>query len=335
MLVDDSSTLSPDSTAVQPDLTRAVNAVLLELVHVLDEYRDSLVVSGGLAMHLLFASDTVLPAGEERSVPLHEPFARVTKDVDFVLKLVQLRDGYDDQSETIADLLGQAHYQQETRKQYWVKKVKLPGFVDYIEVIVEFLAPVALGSDTDIQLLRKVSAQQELRPAALDGTNLALLQPRIIHCSGQMPDGQHRTDIPIQVVAPAMLILIKAIAFADRLKKQAGNPTATQHLEHAAKHAYDISQLLLRYQGGTPALAERLLPPYITKPGPEQEMVSRALEILRNHFADRKSRGIQLMVQEGDYRLQDTDSQQIAQQGTVSRVTRLLKTLDDKAENLY
>ena len=62
------------------DFTRAINAVLLELADILSDYHGSFVVSGGLAMHLLFGGDS-----EEGSA-----FARITKDVDVVLNLFLL-----------------------------------------------------------------------------------------------------------------------------------------------------------------------------------------------------------------------------------------------------
>ena len=68
------------------DFTRAINAVLLELADMLSEYQNSLVISGGLAMHLLFGTganhsyiDNNLEEGSE--VSGDKFFARVTKDL--------------------------------------------------------------------------------------------------------------------------------------------------------------------------------------------------------------------------------------------------------------
>lgn len=56
-----------------------------------------------------------------------------------------------------------------------------------------------------------------------------------------------------------MLMLVKAIAFQDRLGKHERHPEG-EHLYHATKHAYDISECLRRYPGRMEALAERLAP---------------------------------------------------------------------------
>jgi|GEM_PF-2925110 len=321
-----------DSLPNASDMTRAVTSVLLELADILGDYRDALVVSGGLAMHLLFGS--AASAAAEPGQGGDEPFfARVTKDVDVVLNLLVLARDFDDQDATIGELLTQNLYQQETRRQFWVKSVRLPGFANPVEVPVEFLAPAPGDTSTDASLLTRVAEQQEIQPAALGGLSLALLQPRRVLLGGYAPDGTYRTDIPIRVVDPAMLILIKAIAFAERLEKQERAPAEDRHRDHAAKHAYDISQLLQRYPGGVSALAERLIPPYITAAGPEQPTIDDALESLRAHFSDRAGQGVRLMIAEGEYRT-NAEEAELAQQGTVARVKRLLRRLDEHGERV-
>jgi len=317
-----------------PDFTRAINAVLLELASILGEYRDSLVVSGGLAMHLLFGKGASSTFVGDKPEAGGEFFARVTKDVDFVINLVQLGRDFDDQLDTIGELLTQNLYQEEVPGQFWVKSVRLSGFETAIAIPVEFLAPTPFDTGGDSNLHARVAAQQEIRPAPLDGVALALLQPRQILLSGETPDGGKVMDTPIQVVDPAMLILIKAIAFADRLKKQERDPADDKHLDHAAKHAYDISQLLLRYPGGVTALVDRLVPPYLTAAGPEQPTIDRALESLRAYFTNREAQGIRLMIRTGEYRYEKNDIE-LAQQGTVARVQRLLRRLDETGESLY
>lgn len=315
------------------DFTRAINAVLLELSNILGEYRDSLVVSGGLAMHLLLDKREGAPSLDDR-LEVGSNFVRLTKDVDLVLNLIKLDQDFDDQLESIGELLAQNRYQQAVPGQFWVKGVFLPGFETRILIPVEFLAPLPSSTGGDHKLLDRVTTLQEIRPAALDGVALALLQPKQIYLSGETPDGRIKKDIPIQVVDPAMLILIKAIAFADRLKKQERDPKEDKHLDHAAKHAYDISKLLHRYPGGIHALVERLVPPYITAVGPEQPTIDDALESLRKHFADREAQGIRLMVREGEYRYEDGNKER-DQQGTVGRVKRLLESLDKRQESIY
>jgi hypothetical protein len=316
------------------DFTRAIHAVLLELASILDGYHKSLVVSGGLAMHLLFSEQADAPVVDDKREKDRAFFARVTKDVDFVLNLVQLAQDFDDQQDTIGELLKQNLYQEEVPRQFWVRSVCLSGFELSITIPVEFLAPTPFHTGKGDLLLTQVAEQQEIHPAALDGVSLALLQPRQVLLSGEMPNGTWVTDVPIQVVDPAMLILIKAIAFADRLKKQKHDPTDDKHLDHAAKHAYDISQLLLRYPSGVSGLVERLILPYITAAGPEQPTIDQALQSLRAHFTERAAPGIRLMIREGEHRY-EKETAELAQQGTIARVQRLLHRLDERMQSVY
>ena len=238
---------------------------------------------------------------------------------------------FDDQQNSIGELLTRALYQQE--KQFWIKTVRLSGFAAPFEIPVEFLAPTPLDTDSAVSLMQKVRELQDIYPAALDGIALALCSPRQILLSGETPGGNVLSDVPLQVVDPAMLILIKAIAFADRLQKHRRDPQ-NHHEDHAAKHAYDISQLVLRYPGGVSALIERLIPPYLTQAGPEQPTIARALQSLRDHFLSVESQGIRLMVGEGKYKYEKSEKE-FDQQGTIGRVQRLLNGLNEKAESIY
>ena len=117
----------PDAT---PDLLRAIDAVVLELANILSDYRDAFVVSGGLALHLLFPPRgkrhlSGIPAATEEDP---EPFERLTKDVDLILNVLVLDEMFDDRVPAIGELLIQNHYQQETRRRYWIRIVNLPGF---------------------------------------------------------------------------------------------------------------------------------------------------------------------------------------------------------------
>lgn len=77
---------------VRPDLLRAIDAVVLELANILSDYRNAFVVSGGLALHLLFPPQgtrwLVGMADAEEENP--EPFGRLTSDVDLVLNVLLL-----------------------------------------------------------------------------------------------------------------------------------------------------------------------------------------------------------------------------------------------------
>jgi hypothetical protein len=323
---------SPTESESTPDLQRAIEAVVLELAHILSDYRDAFVVSGGFALHLLFP-----PQGTRRSMNTAnaaedepEPFERLTKDVDLILNVLMLEDRFDDNVPAIGELLIQNNYQQEHLKRYWIRSVNLPRFVAPVTVPVEFLAPgrfadLAAGS----AILEHMSALQEVVPAPLGGIDLVLLQPQTVMLSGLTPNNVPLDNVPVQVVDLAMLILVKAIAFQDRLSKHDRDPEGEKHLFHAAKHAYDISECLRRYPGRMEALADRLAPLWLTQFGPEQPLIDDALECLRTHFSSPTAEGPRRMVLETRYQFDNDNDKRVAQQQTARRVQQLLRLLDD------
>lgn len=159
-----------------------------------------------------------------------------------------------------------------------------------------------------------------------------LIQPQIVRLSGLTPGGIRLDDVPVQVVDLAMLILVKAIAFQDRLRKHERHPEGEKHLSHATKHAYDISECLRRYPGKMEALAARLEPLWLTQSGTEQQLIDDALECLRTHFAKPTAEGPRLMVLEERYRYDNDNGKMVAQRQTVRRIEHLLRLLDERIE---
>jgi len=152
----------------KPDLLRAIEAVVLELANILSDYRDAFVISGGLALHLLFPQrETHRQAGtpnEAEEEP--EPFERLTKDVDLILNVLMLDAMFDDKMPAIGELLMENHYQQEPRRHHWIRIVNLPGFVKPVAVPVEFLAPGRFAPNSaDSAVLARMSALQDVEPA--------------------------------------------------------------------------------------------------------------------------------------------------------------------------
>ena len=320
-----------------PDLQRAIDAVILELAYILSAYRDSFVVSGGLALHLLFP-----PRGVKYSADIvdiaeaePEPFQRRTGDVDLILNILALDETFDATMPAIGELLVENDYWLKPGKLYWVRTVNLPDFPAPVDVPVEFLAPgrFAYGA-ADYAVFERTSAVQDITPAPLGGIDLVLLQPQTLTLSGLTPRRVYLDNVPVQVVDLAMLILVKAIAFQDRLSKHARHPGDGKHLGHAAKHSYDISECLRRYPGKMEALARRLTPLWLTQSGPEQPLIDEALECLRAHFATPDSEGIHRMILEERYQFDSENDKRIAQRQTARRVQQLLRLLDEQLEAL-
>ncbi|MCX6378790.1 MAG: hypothetical protein NT023_04830 [Armatimonadetes bacterium] len=161
-----------------------------------------------------------------------------------------------------------------------------------------------------------------------------MLQPQMVTLSGLTPKRERLDNIPVQVVDLAMLILVKAIAFQDRLNKHEGNPEGERHLLQAAKHAYDISECLRRYLGGMEVLAERISPLWLMQGGTEQAQIDDALECLRVHFTSPTAKGPSLMVREERYQLDGENERMVARRQVSRRVERLLRLLEERMKPL-
>jgi hypothetical protein len=328
----------PTTTESTPDLQRAIEAVVLELAHILSDYRDAFVISGGLALHLLYPPQKIrrLAGLSDATEEEQEPFERLTKDVDLILNVLMLEDRFDENVPAIGELLLQNYYQEKHRKRYWIRSVNLPGFAAPVIVPIEFLAPGRFADHaTGTAILEHMAALQEVVPVPLDGIDLVLLQPQTVMLSGLTPTNLVLENVPVQVVDLAMLILVKAIAFQDRLRKHAWDPEGEKHLFHAAKHAYDISECLRRYPGKMEALADRLTPLWLTHSGPEQLLIDDALECLRTHFTNPADEGLRRMVLEARYQFDNENDRLVVQLQTARRVQQLLRLLDDRLNAMF
>ena len=206
----------------QQPMIVAARQVLLELAHLLEEERDSLVFVGGTACALLFPQDTDPHEG--------------TIDIDVALDPVALAKYGED---TLEERLLYGLYQQEPGKKYrWIRSLPFDG--QYVDVKIDLLS----GEYDDSQRHTEAREVQGLFASVLRGLDLAFLDPRRVLLSGLLPDGRP-CQTEIQVCSPASLLAMKGIAIRDRMQGK-------------DKDAYDIDYLLRRYEGGIDALARVL-----------------------------------------------------------------------------
>ncbi|MCX6378791.1 MAG: hypothetical protein NT023_04835 [Armatimonadetes bacterium] len=99
----------PTGPDVRSDLLRAIEAVILELANILSDYRDAFVVSGGLALHLLYPPRAPQHSTGITSSAEEEPYERLTKDVDLILNVLLLEEMFDDRMQAIGELLMENH----------------------------------------------------------------------------------------------------------------------------------------------------------------------------------------------------------------------------------
>ena len=204
------------------DLVEAAYSVLLELVHLLGEYRDDIVVVGGWVPQL------ILPANPLKHVG--------SIDVDLAFNRRNLHEaGY----ATIQKLLLSRGYEQDPRQPFiFYRNVNVSG--NPIKVQVDFLAGEYEGTGRG----HRTQRVQEGRARKARGCDLAFDLFVETEIGGELPGGG-KDQTTVRVSSVVAFLVMKGMALADRLKE---------------KDAWDIYFTLTNYAGGLDALAREIEP---------------------------------------------------------------------------
>ena len=191
---------------------KAAESVLLELVHILGEYLDSIVVIGGMVPRYLITEP------EEHHVG--------TTDVDLALDHRRFDEpGY----KTLHKLLTRHHYLVDKDQPFIYRR---PIVMDgkNITVQVDFLSGEYGGTGKE----RRTQTVQDVRPRKARGADMAFNEPVRVKITGKLPGGAKDTvTIPVAGIVP--FIVMKTMAMRNRLKR---------------KDPYDIYYCLKYFPGG-------------------------------------------------------------------------------------
>lgn len=203
------------------DAVEAARSVLLELSHLLGEYRDDIVLIGGWVPELLISRGGIHHVG--------------SMDVDLALNHRNLQEaGY----RTIQDLLLSRGYQQGKQPFIFHRVVRVGD--REIRVEVDLLAGEYEGTG-DGHRTQKI---QDVKARKARGADLAFEMTREVAVSGTLPGGG-RDTVTVRVAAIVPFLVMKGMALYDRLKE---------------KDAWDIYFCLRYYPGGLDALIEEFRP---------------------------------------------------------------------------
>ena len=199
----------------------AAKSVLIELVHLLGEYRENTVLIGGWVPELL------LSAGASQHVG--------SMDID--LALDHRRIGSADYK-MIRELLLNRGYVQGTQPFIFYRDVESGSKT--IRVQVDFLSGEYAGTGKD----HRHQKIQDLLARKVRGCELAFDLAQEVMITGDLPGGGLDT-VSVRVASVVPFLIMKGMALDDRLKE---------------KDAWDIYFCLLHYPGGIAALAEAFRP---------------------------------------------------------------------------
>ncbi len=199
-------------------LKQAIASVLLELTSILGEFRENMVIVGGLVPYLLFSNPKDPHVG--------------TVDIDVALNHREIRS---DTYRTIKRLLLERDYQEGSQPFIFTRTVEIQD--RKITVEIDFLAGEYEGRGRK----RRHQHIQDLRARKARGCDLAFSDYEVLTIHGKHPGGgKDSTDVKVASIVP--FIVMKANALNERLKE---------------KDAFDIYYSVKYYPEGNKALFDK------------------------------------------------------------------------------
>lgn len=183
------------------DQVEAAKSVLLELVHLLGEYRDDIVVVGGWVPQLLLPQQPMRHVG--------------SIDVDLALNHKTLQDvGY----ASIQKLMLERGYEADPRQPFiFHRTVTVKG--NPVKVQVDFLAGEYEGTGAK----HRTQTVQEGRARKARGCDLAFELYVETLITGDLPTGG-RDEVQVRVSSVVAFLVMKGMALYDRLKEKDAPP---------------------------------------------------------------------------------------------------------------
>lgn len=200
---------------------QAARSVLLELTHLLGEFRDDIVLVGGWVPELI--------------LPDSEPPYLGSLDVDLALNHKTMRS---DTYQTICKLLKDKNYREGNQPFIFLRDVKINGKI--YEVQVDLLAGEYEGTSKS----HRHQKVQDVMARKTRGCDLAFEHPLEVRLEGTLPEGG-KDSVSVRVASIVPFIVMKSMALVGRIKE---------------KDAWDIHFCIENYPGGIPALAEVFKP---------------------------------------------------------------------------
>jgi len=202
----------------------AAKSVVIELTHLLGEYRDNIVLIGGWVPELLIPQEPRPHVG--------------SMDIDLALNHLKIQEeGY----KLIEELLTSRGYYQEKEKQPFIFFRDVPHGGSVIKVEVNLLSG---GEYEGTGKKHRTQVVQGIKTRKARGCDLAFEMVTEVSVVGEIPGGG-LDSVTIRVASIVPFIVMKGMALDERLKE---------------KDAWDIYYCLIAYPGGIDALAEKFRP---------------------------------------------------------------------------
>jgi hypothetical protein len=225
------------------------------------------------------ADDFVLAGAQAMRFFVNE--ARTTRDFDFVLDVIALRET----SQSIADVLEKLQYKvvpEASRFQFFKQ---IPNSLEIMRV--EFLAPEKEKRPNNF----RVDVQQNIHARACTGAEIVLRESDCKIIRGTLPNGKP-AEASLRVICPHALLMLKLFAMDDRYKNIRGPKEAQHDRDEARIHAADIVTIVRSNIQSSDF--KRL---FLSQFSDEVKLKQRTLDIISNYFVDSNASGILLYAE--------------------------------------
>jgi len=231
---------------------------LLELMAALGSAANDFILAGAQAMKFTVAG------------------ARGTKDVDFLLDVIALRDE-PLQLGTILNRLGYAPVEGARNFQF---EKPIPHSPETMRI--EFMAPEEYKRRADF----RVDVQEGVHARACMGGSIAVAESTLEPLAGKLPSGEPFST-QVRVTKPHALVMLKALALRDRYDNIRGPREARHDREEAQTHAADIVAII-RAQTNPNEFRVNLIDQFRSDP----QLGVRVMRILHDFFRDAGAPGL-------------------------------------------
>ena len=205
------------------EAVQAAKSVLIELTHLLGEYREDIVLIGG------WVPELIIPQGQRTHVG--------SIDVDLALNHTRIKEAGYRRIEEL--LLSRGYYQDKDRQPYIFLRDIIVGGSQYT-VEVDLLAGEYQGTGKT----HRHQKVQGIKARKARACELAFDMTTEVNIEGEVPGGG-LDRVTIRVAAIVPFFVMKGMALVDRMKE---------------KDAWDIYYCILSYPGGIEALVREFEP---------------------------------------------------------------------------
>lgn len=250
------------------------------------------------------AAENFVLAGAQ-ALRFHNPKARPTRDFDFVLNALALRNTEIE----LARILEALEYRPLPEARLFQFAKSIPNSPEVMRI--EFMAPAELKRQNDF----RVDVQQRVHARACDGGTIVIAESDPWEISGLTPDGT-QASASVRVTRPTALVMMKLLALRDRYQNLRGLRQRDHDREEARTHATDVIDIL-RAQTDIKEFRKSFLSQF----GQERDLKERIVEIVRDYFGDENKPGV--LLYEEQLKLSDQEIPRESLQRELQRAQRL------------